>query len=45
MMWWPGSSGWPRDFEPTRALELGFKAEQSFKEIIEIYIADDLKQA
>jgi len=25
-------------------LELGFKAEQSFKEIIEIYIADDLKQ-
>ena len=37
--------GWPRDFEPTRALELGFKAEQSFKEIIEIYIADDLKQA
>ena len=34
--------GWPRDFEPERALELGFKAEQNFKEIIEIYIEDDM---
>ncbi len=36
--------GWPRNFEPQRALELGFQAESSFKEIIEIYIEDDLKQ-
>jgi len=36
--------GWPRNFEPQRALELGFRAESSFKEIIEIYIEDDLKQ-
>ncbi|MEM7472707.1 MAG: D-erythronate dehydrogenase [Pseudomonadota bacterium] len=37
--------GWPRDFEPVRALDLGFRAEGSFKEIIEIYIEDDLKNA
>lgn len=36
--------GWPRNFDPQRALGLGFKAEKSFKEIIEIYIEDDLKQ-
>ncbi|MEP5154295.1 D-erythronate dehydrogenase [Planktotalea sp.] len=34
--------GWPRNFEPTRAIDLGFKAESSFDEIIETYIADDL---
>lgn len=33
---------WPRDFDPQRALKLGFKAENSFDEIIETYIADDL---
>lgn len=37
--------GWPRDFAPERALELGFRAEGSFREIIEVYIADDLKPA
>jgi nucleoside-diphosphate-sugar epimerase len=36
-------SGWPRDFQPDRALALGFKAESSFDEIIETYIAEDLR--
>jgi nucleoside-diphosphate-sugar epimerase len=35
--------GWPRNFEPQRALDLGFRAEKNFKEIIQIYIEDDLK--
>ncbi len=35
--------GWPRDFEPERAIALGFRAETSFDEIIETYIADDFK--
>ena len=35
-------AGWPRNFDPQRALSLGFSAETSFKEIIEVYIADDL---
>ncbi|PTX54229.1 nucleoside-diphosphate-sugar epimerase [Litoreibacter ponti] len=34
--------GWPRDFAPERAKALGFKAESSFKEIIEVYLEDDL---
>jgi hypothetical protein len=34
--------GWPRDFQPDRALALGFSAESSFDEIIETYIAEDL---
>ena len=34
--------GWPRDFDPARARALGFTAEESFREIIEVYIADDL---
>ncbi len=37
--------GWPRDFEPERAMSLGFKAENDFREIINIYIEDDLKRA
>lgn len=36
--------GWPRNFDPQRALALGFKAESSFREIIDVYIEDDLKQ-
>ncbi|ABG30380.1 NAD-dependent epimerase [Roseobacter denitrificans] len=36
--------GWPRDFNPARAEALGFKAEASFDEIIEIYIAEDLNR-
>ena len=35
-------SGWPRDFDPKRAIDLGFKAETRFDEIIETYIKDDL---
>ena len=34
--------GWPRKFQPTRALELGFKADTSFEEIIRIHIEDEL---
>jgi nucleoside-diphosphate-sugar epimerase len=35
-------SGWPRNFDPSRALALGFRAETSFDEIIRIHIADEL---
>ena len=35
-------AGWPRKFQPTRALELGFKADTSFEEIIRIHIEDEL---
>jgi hypothetical protein len=34
--------GWPRNFAPTRAPALGFKAEQSFEEIVRIHIEDEL---
>ncbi|MBV2359489.1 SDR family oxidoreductase [Thalassococcus sp. CAU 1522] len=34
-------AGWPRDFDPVRARALGFEAESDFKDIIEIYLADD----
>lgn len=35
--------GWPRDFDPARAIGLGFRAENDFSEIIRIYIDDDLQ--
>jgi D-erythronate 2-dehydrogenase len=35
-------SGWPKRFDPGRAIALGFKAESSFDEIIRIHIEDDL---
>jgi nucleoside-diphosphate-sugar epimerase len=35
-------AGWPRKFAPKRALELGFKADTSFEEIIRIHIEDEL---
>ena len=35
-------SGWPRDFDPQRAIALGFEAENSFDEIIQVYQEDDL---
>lgn len=35
--------GWPRNFDPQRALALGFVAEYNFEEIIRIYIEDDLQ--
>lgn len=36
-------SGWPRNFDPARAIDLGFKAEPNFHEIIRVYIDEDLK--
>ena len=35
-------AGWPQRFDPRRALDLGFKVESSFDEIIRVHIADDL---
>ncbi|HEX4411893.1 MAG TPA: D-erythronate dehydrogenase [Xanthobacteraceae bacterium] len=35
-------AGWPSRFDPQRALALGFKAENSFDEIIQVHIEDDL---
>tara|TARA_R110002110_G_scaffold12184_13_gene58015 strand:- start:2527 stop:3492 length:966 start_codon:yes stop_codon:yes gene_type:complete len=35
-------NGWPRNFAPERAIALGFEAEQSFDEIIGVYMQDDL---
>lgn len=35
-------AGWPRNFETRRALELGFKAEASFEEIIRVHVEDEL---
>ncbi len=34
--------GWPQRFDASRAVELGFKAEVSFQEIIRIHIEDEL---
>lgn len=36
-------SGWPENFDPIRALGLGFVAEKDFSEIIMAYIEDDLR--
>jgi D-erythronate 2-dehydrogenase len=35
-------SGWPQRFDARRALELGFRAESSFDEIVRAYVEDDL---
>jgi nucleoside-diphosphate-sugar epimerase len=35
-------AGWPRDFAPQRALDLGFRAETSFEEIIRAHVEDEL---
>ena len=35
-------AGWPRNFEPKRALALGFKGDASFDEIVRIHIDDEL---
>ena len=35
-------SGWPRNFAPERAKALGFKAETSFREIVDVYMAEDM---
>ena len=36
--------GWARDLDTTRAIDLGFKAENNFEEIIKVYIEDDLNK-
>jgi D-erythronate 2-dehydrogenase len=35
-------AGWPRNFDPRRALELGFRADSSFEEIIRIHLEDEM---
>ncbi len=35
-------SGWPGNFDTHRADELGFRAEQSFEEIVRVYVEDEL---
>ena len=35
-------AGWPRAFDAQRALDLGFRAEQDFDEIIRVYLEDEL---
>jgi nucleoside-diphosphate-sugar epimerase len=35
--------GWPRNFDAKRALALGFRADQSFEQIIRIHIEDALQ--
>jgi D-erythronate 2-dehydrogenase len=35
-------AGWPRNFDPKRALALGFKGDASFEEIVGIHIEDEL---
>ena len=35
-------AGWPRQFDASRALSLGFVAEHSFDEIIQVHIDDEL---
>ena len=35
--------GWPQNFDASRALSLGFRADPSFEEIIRIHVADELQ--
>lgn len=35
-------AGWPRNFDASRAMKLGFKAESSFDEIIRVHLDDEL---
>ena len=35
-------AGWPSNFDPKRALSLGFKADSSFEEIVRIHVEDEL---
>ena len=37
-------AGWPRDFDTVRALSMGFRAEQTFQEIIMVYLEDEMGQ-
>jgi nucleoside-diphosphate-sugar epimerase len=35
-------ASWPRDFDARRAQELGFRAEETFEEIVRVYVEDEL---
>ena len=35
-------AGWPRGFDPQRAIALGFQAESSFDEILRVYVEEEL---
>ena len=35
-------SGWAKDFDAKRGLDLGFRAERSFHEIIQVYVEDEM---
>ena len=37
-------NGWPRNFDPVRAIALGFKSENTFEEIIKVYLSDDFEK-
>lgn len=41
---WAIVQGWPRRFAATRAKALGFRAEESFDQILQAYIEDDLRR-
>jgi D-erythronate 2-dehydrogenase len=36
--------GWPRNFDAKRALALGFRADQSFEQIIRVHVEDELQK-
>jgi nucleoside-diphosphate-sugar epimerase len=36
--------GWPQNFDPKRALSLGFRADRSFEDIVRIHIEDELER-
>jgi len=38
-------SGWPQNFDASRALALGFRADSSFEEIIRIHLQDELQRS
>jgi nucleoside-diphosphate-sugar epimerase len=38
-------SGWPQNFDASRALALGFRADSSFEEIIRIHLQDELQKS
>jgi D-erythronate 2-dehydrogenase len=35
-------AGWPQNFDPARAIALGFSAEKTFEDIIRVHVADEL---
>jgi len=36
-------AGWPQNFDASRAISLGFKAEASFEDILKVHIEDELR--